>query len=265
VQFSVYHPKELAPGEWHPLLAYVHLPDTLADVQKDSQARLGAEAADYGRGKGAATAVIRRETEILVVPELPGCRFNPPRATVTWLKDWHRVEFEVEAAPDLPGQVGGQAVNGRVAFFVGPVLVGEVGIWSHLSDEATAPEGPPESATAAAYRRIFVSYAHEDARVVEALSRAYQALGDTYLRDVTALRAGERWNPALLRLVDLADVFQLCWSHAASRSRYVEQEWRHALGLERRTPFIRPTYWEEPMPAPPRELRSLHFARLPLD
>lgn len=262
VSFTVHHPKEITPRTWSTLLAYAHTPDALAAVQNDSRARLGGDPDGYGRGTGAATTVVRRGAEITVVPELAGCRFNPRRVTFAWLKDWHRAEFEVQGAPGE--RTGGRAVNGQVAFFVGPVLVGEVKIWGHLSDGA--PRGDParESASAGAYRRIFVSYAHQDARIVEALSRAYRALGDTYLRDVTALRSGESWNPALLRMVERADVFQLCWSRAAKRSRYVKQEYRHALGLGRQTPFIRPTYWEDPMPLPPRELKSIHFTRLQL-
>jgi hypothetical protein len=29
-----------------------------------------------------------------------------------------------------------------------------------------------------------------------------------------------------------------------------------------RTAFVRPLYWEQPMPEPPEELRDIHFARL---
>ena len=60
-------------------------------------------------------------------------------------------------------------------------------------------------------------------------------------------------------MIDGAERFQLCWSRAASRSEYVEREWRHAL--RRDVPnFIRPFYWQIPMPPPPPELSHLHFA-----
>lgn len=81
------------------------------------------------------------------------------------------------------------------------------------------------------------------------------------MRDLTILRTGEEWNPKLLKKIEEADIFQLCWSAAAKKSRYVEQEWRHALDLQR-LHFIRPMYWEMPFPKPPLELKSLHFARL---
>ncbi len=50
------------------------------------------------------------------------------------------------------------------------------------------------------------------------------------------------------------------------RSKFVTQEWRHALSL-RRDSFIRPVYWEEPMPTapglPPKELSELYFHWIP--
>ena len=100
---------------------------------------------------------------------------------------------------------------------------------------------------------------HADAEIVDCLQAAYRALEDSYFRDVEILRSGERWSPALLEKIREADVFQLCWSEAARASAFVEQEWRHALHLEREC-FVRPMYWREPLPAPPAELADLHFA-----
>ena len=111
------------------------------------------------------------------------------------------------------------------------------------------------------YQAVFVSYARQDAGIVDQLERAYAALGFDYLRDIRVLRRGEKWNPALLRKIEEADIFQLCWSKAAKASANVEQEWRHAMRLNR-TAFVRPLYWEQPMPEPPEELRDIHFARL---
>jgi hypothetical protein len=83
------------------------------------------------------------------------------------------------------------------------------------------------------------------------------------LRDIDTLRSGERWQERLYGMIDDADIFQLYWSPAASASPFVEREWRHALGLARPA-FIRPVYWQDPMPSPPDELGDLHFARLSL-
>jgi hypothetical protein len=265
VHFTVYHPKEIRPKVWYKLLAYVHLPNALETVQEDRLLYLGPQAEDYGRGPGQATVDIARGAEITIVPELPGCRFNPSRSSILWLEDWHRLEFRLQATPDLPGFELDTAVNGRIAFYVGPLLVGEAKIWTYLSDEAeqTSVDQPDTESTAEPYQAVFVSYAHKDAYIVDQLEKAYIVLGMQYLRDVRLLRSGEQWNPALLRKIEEADIFQLCWSYTAQQSIYVEQEWRHALNLARSF-FIRPVYWEMPMPVPPPELSDIHFARLEL-
>ena len=266
IQFTAYHPKEVKPETWYTLLAYAHLPEALAAVQSDSRTRLGPQAGNAGQGRSQATQTIARGAEMAVVPELPGCRFNPPRASFLWLEDWHRTEFRVKATPDLPDFTLGQAVNGRVAFYVGPVLVAEVPIWTHFQAEAdvSAAALPDTQVTTDSYQRIFLSYSHQDALVAQQVERAYTVLGMQSLRDVHALRSGEEWHPALLRHIEQADVFQLFWSHNAKHSTYVEYEWRFAL-TQARPSFIRPLYWEQPMSDPPPELAAIHFAYFPLD
>ncbi len=85
-----------------------------------------------------------------------------------------------------------------------------------------------------------------------------------YLRDVHTLKSGQDWDDQLLTLIENADIFQLFWSGTAADSPYVRKEWEHALGLGRdETAFIRPVYWETPMPGVPDELDHIHFAYQP--
>ncbi len=95
------------------------------------------------------------------------------------------------------------------------------------------PPSAPEVQSAKMYRSVFASYSHADSRLVEAVEKAYQALGMDYLRDVMTLKSGQSWSEELLRKIEEADVFQLFWSENASRSAYVEQEWRHAIRQRR--------------------------------
>ena len=108
----------------------------------------------------------------------------------------------------------------------------------------------------------FPSYSHRDSAIVEQFERFAEASGDEYLRDVRALRSGEEWDPRLRDFIDEAHVFQLFWSREAMASPNVADEWRYALSLNR-PGFIRPTYWEQPMPTspglPPKELGRFHF------
>jgi uncharacterized protein YjbI with pentapeptide repeats len=264
LHFTVYFPPNLTTQQWQLLLAYAHARDAINEVKLDSKKRLGLSSKEYQRSGKIGSTNVEKRAEIVVIPELAGCSFNPPRASFLWLEDSHCVEFKVQAGRDLPGFEPGIATNGKLSFYVGPVLIAEVNFWACFSED-NEPIADPAYAevTNDAYQAIFVSYSHQDTAVVNQLERAYRALGMQYLRDVSILRSGEEWNPALLRKIEAADIFQLCWSSAAKSSVYVEQEWRHALDLER-SHFIRPVYWKQPLPEPPLELASLHFAFMEL-
>jgi hypothetical protein len=96
-----------------------------------------------------------------------------------------------------------------------------------------------------------------------------KVFGDEYVRKHTRLRAGEEWSDQLQQLIEEADVFQLFWSSNSMHSPFVRREWECALSL-RRPNFIRPCYWQTPLPAcpeknlPPEELRRVHFQLIPV-
>ena len=115
------------------------------------------------------------------------------------------------------------------------------------------------------YHKIYASYSHKDTAIVQQFEALVDSLRDRYLRDVRDLRAAQVWSEALESLIERADIFQLFWSTNALTSSFVRKEWEFALKLNR-PQFIRPVYWEEPLPAlpglPPESLRKLHFYRL---
>jgi hypothetical protein len=263
VRFTTYHPARVAPGKWHKLLAYIHLPKVADEIHTDSRKELGPEAPNYGKGRDTATETILREAEISVVPEMPGVRFNPPQHTILWLEDWHRADFRMQANPADPEFEVENTVFGKVRFYVGPILVAETNMATYITEEGhESPVAQPQTEVSAdPYRDIFVSYSHKDDTLVALVEKHIETLGDQMVRDVHDLRSGEEWNPRLLELIEAADIFQLFWSHSAKASEYVEQEWRHALSMNRKH-FIRPVFWEDPMPKPPDELGHIHFDEL---
>jgi len=119
----------------------------------------------------------------------------------------------------------------------------------------------PISDNAAWFEEIFASYAREDIKLVEHLKKRYAALGLNLFIDVEDLQVGVKWRPELFRQIDSSDLFQLFWSSNSKASKNVEVEWRHALQVQRYNGgrFIRPVYWEQPMPTPPSELADLNF------
>lgn len=275
VQFTIYRPRAVCPERWYTLLAFAHktdsavgedgvLVDPRAEVEGRAQKQFGRDRAGY------LTAVsdgppLPRGSEIRFVPEVDLVEFDPPQQSFRWAGPVHEQPFQFRADARLDGQ----RARGRMAVYAGCVLVGQVGISFRVGrDEPATPLTAGESARR--YRKIFVSYSHLDADVVDRVEAYVAAHGDAYLRDVQHLRAGELWDERLVAMIREADVFQLFWSSNSMRSPHVRREWTYALELDR-PGFVRPVYWEDPLPSapelglPPDELLQLHFAQLPGD
>jgi len=274
VQFSVYRPGTIAPERWYPMLVFAHLsehragqdePDPLEEVARQARQVLDGQPTDFKRLTQDSAGVVPREGEITFVPAAQGIEFNPTRRTFKWLEDVHREEFRLRA----PMAKDGETLRGGITVFLGSILLAEIALTIHVdsSHGTSVDTSSLEPAHAHPYRRIFASYSHNDSAIVNQFEHYAQAIGDRYLRDMADLRSGEVWDERLARMIEQADVFQLFWSSNSMRSPFVKREWQHALSLDR-AEFVRPTYWEVPLPEspqeglPPDELRQLHFQRI---
>lgn len=278
VQFTVYRPKAIEPQRWYPLLAFAHLserrpdaprdePDPLEEVARQALNVLGADLGKFQPSVQDSRHAVPAEGLIVMIPEVPGVDFNPSSRSFRWIESVHREEFHLRARAGLEGSVA----RGRLSVFLGSILLAEVIIGFSIRSGLGPAPGDSSKYTAdraVAYRKIFPSYSHRDLPIVVEFERYARALGDHYLRDSVELRAGEVWTERLSTLIGQADVFQLFWSSNSMRSPFVRHEWEHALSLGR-TGFIRPMYWEEPIPnapqegLPPPELTRLHFQWIP--
>ena len=274
VRFTVYRPQAISPGTWESLLVFAHKTDLVEEpgqppldpneqVETIARAHFGnrpvRQAAEDARSG------VPRGTRLRITADLPGLRCNPASAEFDWWEPVHHVVFRLLAPTDLVGSV----VRGTVRIWCGPLILGEVSL--AITIAASLPAVPPPAVVESAvrYRKIFPSYSRADGVIVDAFSEVARTLGDRYLRDVVAIRAGERWRERLPELIEEADIFQLFWSSNSMRSRYCREEWEHALSLGRPL-FVRPFYWEDPQPAdpanglPPPALAALEFVKVSL-
>ena len=255
-------------------------PDPLDQVRALAAQALGEEAA-YSAPRGDARGRVPREGELTFVPFVEGVDFNPRSQTFEWQEDVHQQNFRLKARDSIAGRV----LRGQLTVYLGAFILADVDLTFRVDGAAPPPptptvravtllassSAPPRSpkpeltpVTAVPYQKVFPSYSHKDLAIVRQAEAYGKALGHVYLRDRLALRSGEEWEQRLLELIDEADIFQLFWSSNSMRSEYVRREWEHALTLRRRG-FIRPTYWEVPMPQstnpplPPADLAKLHF------
>jgi hypothetical protein len=275
VQFTVYRPRAVQPEVWYDLLAFAHLskrrddappgePDPVEEVERRAERLLAGQASAYQPITQDSRQAVPRAGEITFLPEIADVEFNPPRRVFRWQESVHSEPFRFRASAALDGQTA----RGRLTVFLGSIILAEVSLSIKVDrSHAAAPVRPDrsEAEQARPYRKIFASYSHKDLEIVRQFEWYARTVGDEFLRDEITLRTGEVWNDRLMRMIDAADVFQLFWSSHAMRSEYVRQEWEYALALGR-PHFIRPTYWEEPLPAteelPPPTLRRLHFQRI---
>lgn len=278
VQFTAFRPDRIQPGDWYRLLVFVHtsrdfrdLTGTvvrpLVEVEAEASRLLDPAKDAYGSVRQDGSVALPKGTALTFRPWLDNARFDIDQKIVPWWDPVQRIDFRFM----VPRAAAGTHLSGGVDIFRGPLLVADMRFTITVSAE------PPKSLweqdtvvmPAARYRKIFASYSRHDLAVVNSISTVANAFGDTYLLDVNFLRSGERWNDRIYQAISEADIFQLFWSSHSMRSDFVRQEWEHALRLDR-PDFIRPVYWEDPLPQdpvgglPPDALRRIHFARLPV-
>jgi hypothetical protein len=269
VRFTVYRPAAMAPSHWYPWLLFTHLaerrpdapadePDPIAQVEATARSLLGPAASSFPRIVQDAGAGIPHEALLRIVPAVPGLTFNPPEYSFLWTDSVHKAEFKVRASASLEGQTARGSIDVRMGAISVALITVAIPIDARTGDVKT-----PVPEVFQPYRRIFASYSHKDTAIVQQFENYARGMGDSYMRDVIHLRAGELWDDRLLGMIDEADVFQLFWSSNSIRSPFVRREWEHALTIAKSN-FVRPLYWESPLPErdglPPPELKARHFA-----
>ena len=280
VQFTVFRPRTVRPEEWYDLVAAVHReenrpdapasePTPIEKVKQKAQQILGRAIEDYAQNTQDGQGAIPHGGCLTFCPEIEHVEFNPSRQTVRRLEDEQTITFRMNAARKLDGQTA----RGRMSVFLGAILVAEIPLQIRVdSGHVAKSEGQAnDPVSASPYRKIFASYSRRDTAIVQQFAWYARAMGDEFLLDCTALRSGETWNKRLMELIEEADVFQLFWSKESMDSSFVRQEWEYALDLRRqgrkRLEFIRPVFWEDPLPKnppdlPPPELEAIQFHRL---
>ena len=261
--FTAAHPPEVVSGRWYTLLFVLYRLEQRDTVDEVLRAHVPEIGTDPARSFMTASTQIAPGTVLTLVPAIPGVACTPASVDVAWHEDVQETTFTMCAEAGL----GGTRV-GAVEVYVGPLLLAVVPVALRVLslDMPTQPRPRGMVSHAQTVDRVFASYSRHDAWVVDACTAAYEALGVEVLIDRVNLRSGEEWRNSLHSLISQSDLFQLYWSEASAASSEVESEWRFASSLTQKgSRFIRPMFWETPMPLPPVELNHLHFSRIALD
>jgi hypothetical protein len=280
-QFSAYYPRETQAKTRHGLYVYAHTPDAIKvmnrDVQKFEQ-ELGGEIPRPMTTKQ--STKIKQGTLITIVPECDEIEFSPPSLTKKWDDEWVRYDFDFKASDDLLGET----LFIRVSVQIASIEIAHIKCATEIVETTKTPVNTskkPENPLAAAklgsqigkqtanmYDKIFISYSRKDTKVAAAYRLAQMAAGHDVFMDTESIHTGEDWKVALAKAIDEADMFQLFWSQHSADSDNVRHEWDYALQYkcadDACVGFIRPVYWQKPMPTPPGELGHLNFRFVPL-
>jgi len=250
-RFSVFSPMLMTPSQWLDLAVYIHEPGIDSFVRQDHLARYEGRPGETPERRSALRYSLKPGAAVTVVPYLPGCRVNPPRATAEFWENFHRLPFRVMASPGAPDYAEG-AQAGAVFFFVGPLLVGEARLAFTIGREKAHPISNTTSLAADTFDAVFPCFAPQDGEVADRFAAVAAQVDNPFLAEILALR-GRDWDREILQRIEAAERFQLFWSSAAGRSPHLEEEWKFALALGREH-FIRAFYWRHPAPGLPEAL-----------
>jgi cell division protein FtsZ len=250
--FSVTAPVGLLPGSSFVVDVWGHRKD-----ERDEVLRRAREGVETGKVtiKSKGPFAITRGTPLSINLTLNGLEVAEPEDWINWEGEIGNASFLVTVPPDsAEGPRAGRAtirINGLQIARLDFVL--QVGHTASPVD-AIATNGE-------VHRTAFASYASEDLNDVLARIQGIQKAAPhmSVFLDVVSLRSGQHWEDELWQRIPKSDVFYLFWSANASRSVWVEKEWRCALST-RGLGFIDPVPLVSPETAPPpAELTAKHF------
>ena len=190
---------------------------------------------------------IRLDADYLSTPE--------PVAWLTWNGKPAIVTFRARVAKGAPSQI-----VVRLRLFQGSVPKALALFALEVGEQTSRTR---QEAAFGEYENVFLSYASSDRVEVLKHYQLLKRLGLNVFQDVLELDPGERWEKALYKHIDEADLVLLYWSTAAAKSEWVEREAVYALQCSERAggrPDLVPVLLEgPPPPAPPQSLSAIHF------
>jgi hypothetical protein len=217
------------------------------------------DATTQRRGFATLDLDIPRGTRLWVRLELPGLELDQAEASLVWRGRPYAVQFGVR----VPADHATGTVIGKVLVALGGVPIGNLRFKLDIAPHAS--EAPrPLGLESQRFRKAFISFSHRDLGEVLKRLQMLKASRIDFYQYILKLEPGELWQQRMYQEIDTCDVFYLFWSTAAKNSEWVHKEIDHVLrrksGNNEAPPEIIPIPIEgPPIPAPPDDLRHIHF------
>lgn len=149
-------------------------------------------------------------------------RLMSERKTMIWQGSFTKCSF----AYFVPGDISSYELYCEATLSVNGAMVGEMSFKSLLVE---SPRVLNTEIISRRFNKIFISYAHQDAKQAQMLAIAYKAQGVDYFYDRHALCPGDIFEEEIFNFIDQCDLFILCWSKNAAISDYVNKERHRAM------------------------------------
>jgi RNA polymerase sigma factor (sigma-70 family) len=208
------------------------------------------------RMKSKGPVKVARGTILKVRLNLPGFFIEQPEDTILWEGEIANASF----AASVPENAGYGPRNGFVAIYVDGLEIARLAFTIRINQELSS--SPDVISREQRYHTAFASHADEDRDAVLARIQGMQKIApdlDVFIAPAK-LRSGENWQERLRQEILERDVMYLFWSEAASKSKWVDWEWRCGL-RERGIDYIDPVPLVSPEKVPPPKelIERLHF------
>lgn len=254
VSFTLTAPSTMAPGNDYELGVWAYLKE---QEQEMIEAAMEMHETDDISKKSKKSVPIERKTRVTVRIDMPNFEIEDPQDTIYWDGEVANATFMVEVPENLPfGKY-----RGKLFFLVEELEIAKLDFKLTVGNEEKTVSNIP--ANLSILNSAFISYASEDSDEVfarvQVLKEPIPGLKVELFVDKISLNSGEDWYDIIIQEIKERDIMYLFWSEAASKSKWVEKEWKFALeskGIE----FIKPIPLVSPDKIPPpKELESLHF------
>ena len=199
------------------------------------------------------SVALKRGSELVVSLSIEGLEILSPTDIIYWTGVPANAQFRA-CRPKVDGIFTGVAEVRCEGMLVTSILFElEIEAGTTLSNSIQQRHFRPKQA--------FASYSSKDRIAVAARVQGMKKISphlDIFM-DCLSLRSGEDWKSRIDQRIEDSEVLYLFWSRDASKSKFVEYEWRSAL-KDKGLSSIDPVPLESPAIAvPPMELSSLHF------
>lgn len=249
VQFTALAPAKLTAEHYSSIKLIMYEDDYRYIVEKmisESNEDVAEKSAgSYAVKKGAEVKAVLSSNDVLIEQEED-------------LREWQGRYLSFDFAVKLPKDCARTDALIKAAVYINGVIATRLNLIIECSNESSTSI----SISRKDIMTAFVSYASQDRATVVSMIMGMKAIRpelDVFL-DVEKLRRNDNWEKVLYKEIDARDVLYLCWSSHASKSEWVDKEWRYAFSKKGEDSIEAfPIEPQEKCPPPPEVLKDKHF------